>query len=302
MVCDRPSCVVITNPSWRMSILFLVAARFLGANCVVDCQDVFYHMHGGLKGVLTRTVELLMLTLSDGCIFTSSLAQSIHAKSARSSTVVPIGYPDLAPVYPEVFRGAQTRRRPCVTYFGSGWAEDDMPTLLSAYRLFSVKFGHAILRLVGVSSNLGEVLNLVKSLELDGRVEIVNNYKNMSEEMLTMLMESDILVVPAGLGDFVRSTVRFKIYYYLMAGKPIVATDTPAIREIFGDSNAGLLVPPSNPLAFADALSLLALNENLSAEFGRKARDLFLDRYEISKCYPEYVRFCTSCSLSSKGS
>lgn len=56
------------------------------------------------------------------------------------------------------------------------------------------------------------------------------------------------------------------------AGKPIVTTDVPGCREIVRNGDNGLLVPPRNPEALADALARLIENPELRRQMGARGR------------------------------
>ena len=55
-------------------------------------------------------------------------------------------------------------------------------------------------------------------------------------------------------------------------GRPIVASDVPGCREIVSSGENGLLVPPADPHALADALERLIIDPNLRAQYGRVSR------------------------------
>ena len=57
-------------------------------------------------------------------------------------------------------------------------------------------------------------------------------------------------------------------------GRPMVATDVPGCREICRDGETGLLVPPRDPEALADALETLVRDPALREKLGRNARAL----------------------------
>jgi glycosyltransferase involved in cell wall biosynthesis len=63
------------------------------------------------------------------------------------------------------------------------------------------------------------------------------------------------------------------------AGRPMVASDVPGCREIVRDGETGLLVPPRNPKALADALARLAGDPALRQRLGAAARRLAEERF-----------------------
>lgn len=77
---------------------------------------------------------------------------------------------------------------------------------------------------------------------------------------------------------------------YMLLQKPVVATKVDAIPTIIRDGHNGLLVPPDNPEAAADAvLRLLGdsnLRERLKAQAERDAREQY-DARRVSKCHEQ---------------
>jgi len=100
------------------------------------------------------------------------------------------------------------------------------------------------------------------------------------------LAASDVFVFPSRVESFGNALVEA-----IAAGLPVVATDVGAVRHILGPdaAAAGLVVPPDDPPAFADALASLLHSEEMRADWGvRNARraaaefsmDAMLRRYE----------------------
>jgi glycosyltransferase involved in cell wall biosynthesis len=75
-----------------------------------------------------------------------------------------------------------------------------------------------------------------------------------------------------------RYTSPLKLFDYLAAGRPIVASDLPAIREVLTDQVNGLLVEPGRADALADALGRVLDDSALAERLSRKAFD-DADRY-----------------------
>lgn len=66
-------------------------------------------------------------------------------------------------------------------------------------------------------------------------------------------------------------------------GRPMVATDVPGCREVVEHEKTGLLVPPRDPVALADAIARLADDPELRARLGRAARERVLERFTVDR-------------------
>jgi phosphatidylinositol alpha-mannosyltransferase len=59
----------------------------------------------------------------------------------------------------------------------------------------------------------------------------------------------------------------------MAAGLPVVASDIPGYREVVRDGVEGILVPPRDPVALADALGRVLGDADLAAALGEAGRD-----------------------------
>ncbi len=62
-------------------------------------------------------------------------------------------------------------------------------------------------------------------------------------------------------------------------GRPLVATDVPGCRELVRHGVNGLLVPPDNAQALAEALELLVKDAERRQDYGRAARNIAVTEY-----------------------
>jgi glycosyltransferase involved in cell wall biosynthesis len=67
------------------------------------------------------------------------------------------------------------------------------------------------------------------------------------------------------------------------AGRPIVASDVPGCREVVDQGENGLLVPPGDPAALANALALLAENPALRHKMGAAGRLKAVNQFANNK-------------------
>jgi glycosyltransferase involved in cell wall biosynthesis len=69
------------------------------------------------------------------------------------------------------------------------------------------------------------------------------------------------------------------------AGLPLVTTDATGCREAVEPEKNGLLVPPRDPDALADALERLAGDEDLRRRFGARSRVLAQERFDATRIH-----------------
>jgi glycosyltransferase involved in cell wall biosynthesis len=79
---------------------------------------------------------------------------------------------------------------------------------------------------------------------------------------------------PGGLG-----MSPLKLPEYMSYGKPIVASDIPAHREVLLDGHTALLVPPANVDAWVSAIRCLIRDPERRAALGARAREQYLQAF-----------------------
>jgi glycosyltransferase involved in cell wall biosynthesis len=126
--------------------------------------------------------------------------------------------------------------------------------------------------------DLAKVRGLTSELSLDERVEFTGQVE--PSRVSPLLAAADLLILPVtGARSFTQYTSPMKLFEYMALGKPIVASDLPAIREVLRDGENAVLVEPDKPERLADGVRRV-LHDRAFAE--RIAHGAFDDAVQYS--------------------
>lgn len=100
--------------------------------------------------------------------------------------------------------------------------------------------------------------------------EGIVEWDGFCDDVAGLWARSHIAVLPSWYGEGVPKS----LLEAAACGRPLVAVDGPGLREIVLDGATGILVPPRNAVALADALQRLAEDEGLRNRLGQAARGL----------------------------
>jgi glycosyltransferase involved in cell wall biosynthesis len=87
-----------------------------------------------------------------------------------------------------------------------------------------------------------------------------------------LLRTADVLALPNPMSAIsTHFTSPLKLFEYMAAARPIVASDLPAVREVLRHEETALLVPPGNPDALAAAVERIARDPSLASALAHSA-------------------------------
>ena len=90
---------------------------------------------------------------------------------------------------------------------------------------------------------------------------------------------ADIVAVPQRQSNDTRGQVPAKIFDAMALGRAVISTPVSMIPEIL--DGCGVLVPPGNVAALAEAIARLADHPDEAAALGRRARERCVERYSF---------------------
>ncbi len=82
-----------------------------------------------------------------------------------------------------------------------------------------------------------------------------------------------------------------KMFEYMSAGIPVIASNFELWRQIIQDSGCGICVDPMNPLAIAEAIDFLVEHPDQARRMGENGRQAVLNRYNWAQEEAKLVKF-----------
>jgi len=161
----------------------------------------------------------------------------------------------------ELKLGADAR---VVVYAGTFEPYQGLPLLLEAVPLVCAAVPTALFVLVGGEGEQARSIRReVAERGLGAAIRVLD--RQPREQMPAYLAMADVLVSPRGYGD----NLPLKIFGYLAAGRPIVATDLPAHRAVLDETRA--VLTERSPGAFARGIVDLLTHPDQAARLAAAA-------------------------------
>jgi glycosyltransferase involved in cell wall biosynthesis len=164
---------------------------------------------------------------------------------------------------------------------------DAHPVLLNVGRLHSIKgqkylvpmmahvlrrWPHAKLLLVGRGGERAGLEKAIAEAGLENSIRLLG----LRDDIRELLAISTFFVFPS-LGE----GLPISVLEAMAAGKPVIASSVGPMPEMIEDGVSGLLVPPTNPVALADAVDRLMSSPELSLRMGQRGQELAAERFSI---------------------
>lgn len=237
--------------------------------------ELKYHYPGMDAGLLAKIKEqeLAALHLSDEIICPSHVTREYIASlglNRKRVTVIPNGVsPSDFSVTPLPIRAG---REPVLLYIGTlaDWQGLDivikaLPKILEQQPVKLQIIGR------GRSRQRKMLAKQIRKLGLEDQVIVQPAVPH--HEIPALIAQADLCVAPLGLNDrnVTQGACPIKVLEYMAAGRPLLASNMPIVRELVREDVDGLLFSPNDPDDLARQANLLLRDEELSQRLAESA-------------------------------
>ena len=120
--------------------------------------------------------------------------------------------------------------------------------------------------------DLGRLQELARALGVQKRITFTGLVPR--KRVPSLLADGDVLVLPTlAVGSLGNYTSPLKLFEYMASGKPIVASNIPAIREVLTDEHNAVLVEPGDGEALGRGIKRVISDQGFAGRIARRAFD-----------------------------
>ncbi|MGA6960218.1 MAG: glycosyltransferase family 4 protein [Candidatus Acidiferrales bacterium] len=166
--------------------------------------------------------------------------------------------------------------------------------LIRAVAQLRTRFPDLNLAVVGGGDDLSRLKKLVLDLNASDAVHFLEGISR--RELGACYSHADIFALPStgeGFGFVFLEAMAF--------AKPLVGAQAGGATDLVADGVNGLLVPPHDPPALAQALERLLRDESLRANLGRKGVQIIREKYRFDVFQTEFSRILAECGVDVTG-
>jgi colanic acid/amylovoran biosynthesis glycosyltransferase len=155
-----------------------------------------------------------------------------------------------------------------------------LPVTLRAFAVFQRQHHNAKLTIAGEGPLLGQLQNLVRELNIDGRVSFTGFISQ--EQLREIYYASHIFLHPSHTGhDGNQEGIPNSMLEAMASGLPVFATEHGGIPEAIENGVSGVLVPERNHEKLADALLDAAKDSGFLSRIARNGAEIVRKNFDL---------------------
>ncbi len=246
--------------------------------------------------IAVRLAERTLATITDRVVTISpaqrdDIVNRFRVAPASRTATIPLGL-DLAPLTRLDAAAPQLRealgipaRAPVVGYVGRFVPIKDLATLVHAFAHVVPRVPDAVLLMVGGGPVRSGIESLVATLRLEGQVRFLG----WIEDLAPLYATIDICALSS-----LKEGTPVALIEAMAAAKAVVAPRVGGIADVVEHERTGLLVPPGDVGALADAIARLAADPGERSRMGAAGRQSVVARFSHERLVEDIDRLYAS--------
>jgi glycosyltransferase involved in cell wall biosynthesis len=282
---------IIHGHMFHASILARLARILTGVPVVCTIHSEIECSH---RKTSARFREWIYRLTDAACSRTTAVSERIRRRYVQER-IVPSHRIEVIDngVDPERFQPCPERRlrtrtalgwQDCFVWLAVGRLElaKDYPNLIAAFQKVREQYPFSKLAIAGDGRLRPQIEHLIQSTGLQAAVSLLGSRTDVPD----LMNACDALVMCSAWegGPLVLLEAG-------AAGRPVIATEVGAVPQIVLPGQTGLLVPPGEPAALAQAMTrLMMLEPKKLDQMGRNARRHIVDRFSLCSVHSRYMK------------
>lgn len=215
-----------------------------------------------------RKYEMQMCQLADKVIVVVDEAKSrLEGLGIESARILVVSNTQDVSELAAIPESTRISKQWPVLFYGGGINEHrGLQIVIKALPQLKEIFPNIKVQIVGNGSFVSNLKTLAIECKVEKQVEFIG-YKPF-REMLTILAQTDVALIPHVKSDHTDNTIPHKIFQYMHYGIPMLVSNCKPLERIVNETSAGLVYQHDSPIDFAAKLKILIDNY---AEWKRKS-------------------------------
>jgi glycosyltransferase involved in cell wall biosynthesis len=155
-----------------------------------------------------------------------------------------------------------------------------LQTVIEALQIIPQHIPQIRLWIIGPGSYTGQLKKLTAELKVEQYVKFFDRMP--LKDLLKHVSRSDIALIPHLKTEHTDSTIPHKLFQYMYAGIPIVASDCLPLQRIIGETATGVCFRNQDPESFAESLQRLISDKDFLKKIPGNGKKWVEEKYNWS--------------------
>ena len=156
-----------------------------------------------------------------------------------------------------------------------------LQTAIQALRLIPKKIPNIRFLIIGGGTYLSDLKELTRDLGVEEYVDFLG--WKQQQELLELMSQADVAIIPHIKSEHTDSTIPHKLFQYMYAGIPILASDCLPLKRILDETGTGVCFKDRDEKSFTESLIQLVVNREFQERNPENGRNWVVNKYNWKK-------------------